>query len=118
MSIRICKERAQARFARSARKRPAGREHPVLDALSLPEDVSGNAVRIILLGGRRALVENHLAVIEVSEECIALAVREGTLRFRGQNLCLSDVRQGALAVSGRIGSVELPDAWREEDGDD
>ena len=118
MSIRNRKQKARARTVQTAREHSGGRAHPMLEALSLPEDVTGNTVRIILLGGRRALVENHLAVVEVGRERISLAVRAGTLNFLGHELCLSDVRKGALAVSGRICSVELPDAWREEADDD
>jgi len=79
-------------------------------ALSLPEDVGEDGVRVILLGGSRALVENMLGVADIGRDCIRLATRAGILSFKGKELALTDVREGALAVSGQIEAVLLPGA--------
>ena len=117
MSIRDLKRKAQARAAEEMKAHSHRRAKPVLAALSLPEDVSGDEIRVILLGGGRALVENHLGVADVRPDEIRLAVRGGILSFRGKKLTLTDVREGALAVNGRIESVLLPAAEQEAEHD-
>ena len=102
--------------AREWKQRSERPVKPALDALSFPEDVSGNSVRVILLGGRRALIENHLGVAEVGRETVSLATRAGLMSIQGLNLRLTDVRTGALAVEGQIRSVVLPLAGEEADG--
>lgn len=110
MSIRDLKKKAKANAAEELKARSHRRPRPVLAALSLPEDVGEDGVRVILLGGGRALVENLLGVADVGRDCIRLATRAGILSFRGRELALTDVREGALAVSGQIEEVLLPGA--------
>lgn len=113
MSIRDLRRRAQAKAADEKKTYSHRRARPVLAALSLPEDVSEDGVRVILLGGGRALIENHLGVADVGQEAIRLVTRAGLLTVQGKELELTDVREGALAVSGQIGSVLLPAGGRE-----
>lgn len=108
MNLREKKRQAQLKAAADAKAHAHRRPKPVLAALSLPEDVSEDGVRVILLGGGRALVENMLGVADIGREEIRLATRAGILTFRGSGLMLTDVREGALAVNGRIESVLLP----------
>lgn len=108
MNIQARKKQARDRADREAKARTARRKKPVLSALTLPEDAAGNDVRVILLGGRRALIENHLGVADVGRDSVRLTTRRGMLTVSGRNLLLTDVREGALAVEGRIESVGLP----------
>ena len=112
MSIRDLKRKAKAKEADEMKAHSHRRPRPVLAALSLPEDVSEDGVRVILLGGGRALVENHLGVADVGREMIRLVTRAGVLTFQGKELTLTDVRAGALAVNGRIEAVLLPEEGR------
>ena len=108
MSIRDMNRKAQTKTAEGLRKYSRRRIKPVLAALSLPEDVSGDDVRVILLGDGRALIENHLGVADVGQDMIRLVTRAGLLSVQGRELSLTDVREGALAVNGRIEAVLLP----------
>lgn len=117
MSIRDLKRRAKARTAGEIKAHSHRRARPVLAALSLPEDVGEDGVRVILLGGSRALIENILGVADVGQNEIRLAARAGLVTVRGEELELTDVREGALAVSGRIGAVLLPGQFREKSHD-
>ena len=108
MSIGEKRKKACRKAAEERRKRAAGRRHPVLDALSIPEDAAGGEVRVMILGSERMLIENHLGVAEIGREEIRLTTRRGMLAVRGEELRLEDVRPHALAVAGRIESVSLP----------
>ena len=113
MSIRDLRKRARARAADEKKTHSHRRARPALAALELPEDVSGNDIRVILLGRGRALIENHLGVAEIGREEIRLVTRGGLLSIQGEELALTDVREGALAVSGRIAALRMPSDSRE-----
>ena len=102
--------RRRAMRAEKAREKQGARRavRPVLEALSLPEDASGRAVRLTALGSSRLLVENHLGLAEVTEERVRLATREGMLAVSGEGLRLTDVRRGALCIAGVIREIQLP----------
>lgn len=114
LSIKVRKKQAEHQAAKRTREYAGRHPRPVMPALGLPEDVSAGLARIILLGDGRALVENLTGVADVGERAIRLAVRGGIVSIEGKGLYLTDVREGALAVEGRIERVELPRADREE----
>ena len=118
MSILIRKKKARERQAQRMKEKAQCRPHPPMGALALPDDVTGNEVRIIALGSSRVLVENHLGVADVGRESIRLTTRSGMLSFHGQSLELTDVRQHALSVCGQIERIDFPCVRREEVGDD
>ena len=107
-SVRRQERRLKAAYARRI-------AHPVLAGLELPEDVSGRAARLTILGSSRALVENCRGVEEIGETRIRLRLGEGVLTIEGENLRLSDVRADAACVCGRVHALRLPGA---EDGHD
>lgn len=118
MSIRILRKKARAKAAKEAKRRALPRLRPALGALSLPEDAAGGLTRIVLLGGRRALVENLLGVAEIGRESVSLACREGLIRFSGRALHLTDIRPGGLTVAGEIHALQLPSDVGKEAGRD
>lgn len=118
MSILIRKKKARERQAQKLKEKALHHPRPPMGALELPDDLTGNTVRVIVLGSARVLVENHLGVADVGRESIRLTTRTGILSFHGQSLQLTDVRQHALSVCGRIERIELPRAHREEVGND
>ena len=110
MNRTACRKRALKRQKQleATHARPAA--HPVLAGLHLPEDSSGRAARLVLLGSSRALVENHLGVRDYTETHLSLLSGRGAIEITGDALLLTDVRKGALIVSGKIYRVELTDA--------
>ena len=95
-----------------SRKMNRRRTRPVLEALALPEDVTGGAVRLIVMGCGRVLAENHRGIVEVTPTRVRLMTGDGVLAVSGENLYLRDVRTGALCISGSIAAIELPAGGR------
>lgn len=83
-------------------------------ALEWLEEASGSQPRVMLAGGRRAMIENHTGIVEFDEERVRLQTRQGILTLNGRGLMLAEVRPDALTVRGEIFTIELPRA-REED---
>ena len=89
-----------------------GRNHKArsaFPALEWVEEASGTQPRLLLAGGRRAMIENLVGIIEFSEERIRLMTRSGPLTLIGEQLLLTQVRPDALTVRGHIRVIELPD---------
>lgn len=107
MGNRVVRRR-RVQKAEAARARRIRR--PLLSALELPEDASGTAARLLILGGERALVENCRGVEEIGDRRVRLRLSEGTLVFEGEGLSLCDVRADAVCVCGRLHSVRFPGA--------
>ena len=77
-------------------------------ALEWLEEASFGCPRVILAGGRRAMIENFTAIVEFTPSRIRLSTREGFLTVSGEELLLAQVRPDALTIRGRIREIELP----------
>ena len=86
----------------------AARARPSFPALEWLEEATGSQPRLMLAGGRRAMIENHTGILEFTQCCVRLMTKQGVLTLRGSGLMLSQVRCDALTVRGRIESIELP----------
>lgn len=82
--------------------------HPPIPALEWTAQALGRTARIIVLGSRRMMVENHLGILDFSDTCLRLNSLKGVITIEGRNLTLRDVRKDALIVIGDIHRVQLP----------
>lgn len=72
-------------------------------------EAAGALPRATLEGRRRALIENHTAIIEFSAVKVRLASRLGEISITGAGLCLTQVRESCLIVEGRIFGIVMPE---------
>ena len=94
----------------ASRKTPVRARHGAFPAMEWLEEATGALPRLMLAGGRRAMVENHTGILEFSPSCVRLLTRQGVLLIRGTHLLLTQIRPDALTVRGEIQSIELPSA--------
>ncbi len=89
---------------------PAARRHRKrsLPAMEWINDVTGRCARVVAIGNRSLLIENHAGVIAFSEDCIRLGTALGEILVSGSELFLCDMRPGMLIVRGNIRNVQLP----------
>lgn len=66
-------------------------------------------VRVLAVGARRALVENHRGVLEYDAQKVLLRSADGQVAVCGSGLALREVRADALIVAGKIARVEFCD---------
>lgn len=92
----------------SARRAPGRVRHSAFPAMEWLEEAAGALPRLMLAGGRRAMIENHTGILEFSPTCVRLMTRQGVLQIRGAALLLTQIRPDALTVRGEIQSIELP----------
>ena len=63
--------------------------------------------RVTAVGGARALVENHLGLLDYAPERVRVRCRRGAVSVCGQGLTLREGRRDALIVAGRIERVAI-----------
>ena len=77
-------------------------------ALEWLNDLSGKTARITSVGSRSLMVENYTGIEKYHSDCVCLKTRCGIIKVEGTDLSLSEVRKGALIISGDIRHVDLP----------
>jgi sporulation protein YqfC len=97
----------------AARKAPGRVRHGAFPAMEWLEEAAGALPRLMLAGGRRAMIENHTGILEFTPSCVRLMTRQGVLAIHGEALLLTQIRPDALTVRGEIQSIELPGADKE-----
>ena len=99
----MSRERKKAREARARVRRRTRKGAP------LPEWLTGAAAAAprALLCADRAVVEGYTSIADISPEQVVLETRRGTMRVEGEGLEIDRLREGSVAVRGRIASVRL-----------
>lgn len=63
------------------------------------------SIRIYAIGNQRLMIENHLAVSEMTDSRMMLDARKGALEIRGEKLRIREIRKGAMIVEGEIAGI-------------
>lgn len=77
------------------------------DFLELPREIILNQPRLTIVGTMQCLLENHRGVIEYTNEMIRIAVAEGEIILRGDNLVIRTLAGEEIAVEGKISSLDF-----------
>ena len=86
----------------------AARPASLGDALLWPRDLTGRCARVVAIGSRRLLVENHTGILELTETCVRLNTRCGPITVTGRSLRLCEARRGAAIIRGAVQTIALP----------
>lgn len=70
------------------------------------EDVLFGVPKVVLVGGERALIENHKGVVEYGSERVRVRTDYGLLEIGGANLTLGHLGRSDLVVQGKITRLE------------
>jgi sporulation protein YqfC len=77
------------------------------DFLELPREIILNLPRLTIVGMIQCLLENHRGVIAYTNEMIRIAVAEGEIIIRGDNLVIRTLAGEEIAVEGKISSLHF-----------
>ena len=75
------------------------------ERLALPGEAVGTG-KLSVIGGRRAVVENHRGLLKCTEEEIAARTERGSVHIFGARLCLEAMNEKELLICGRLERVE------------
>jgi len=74
--------------------------------MELPTEAAIGDMKLIVVGSRRALVENHRGILSFESACVSVAAKKGRLVFRGDGLHLAAMSSDCLMICGKIQTVE------------
>lgn len=87
-------------------KKLIDRVEAMAESLELPSEAMLGELKLSMVGGSRALVENHRGILSFEESCISVAAKRGRLVFRGDGLYLAAMSSENLMICGKIQTVE------------
>lgn len=76
------------------------------ESLELPEEALSDALRVTIIGRRRAVVEHHRGLLGYDAQCVEVSAAAGRARILGADLMLHAMDRDTLIVTGRIAAVE------------
>lgn len=76
------------------------------ESLELPEEALSDALRVTIIGRRRAVVEHHRGLLGYDAQCVEVSAATGRARILGADLTLHAMDRDTLIVTGRIAAVE------------
>ena len=82
------------------------RVEALAENMELPTEAAIGDMKLIVVGGRRALVENHRGILSFESSCVSVAAKKGRLVFRGDGLYLAAMSSDCLMICGKIQTVE------------
>jgi sporulation protein YqfC len=74
--------------------------------IDLPPDVTLDLPRLILIGNRRIVIENHRGLIHFSDEQLKLAINNGVLELLGNELIIRTISSDEISIEGRINELK------------
>ena len=75
----------------------------------LPKDIMLDLPRLVLIGNRQLILENHRGIIEYSDEKVRIAVSNGEVMVKGSKLQIRGLFTDELSIEGCIETVEYED---------
>lgn len=87
-------------------KKLIDRVEAMAENMELPTEAAIGDMKLIVVGGRRALVENHRGILSFESSCVSVAAKKGRLVFRGDGLYLAAMSSDCLMICGKIQTVE------------
>ena len=87
------------------RRKRRGNRGPM--AMEWLEEAVGGIPRVWMVGGRRAMVEDHRGVLAFCDAEVRVLVKGGEMKISGANLLLGELGAQSLMIRGEIRSIEL-----------
>ena len=77
------------------------------EALELPKEILLHLPLISFIGQEEVTIENYKGILEYSEETVRIGTAAGILRLEGQGLCLKQLSEECMVVTGRVEKMEF-----------
>ena len=77
------------------------------ESLELPKDIILDIPKITMIGDIRMNIENHKGIIEYTNNCIRIKIKDGILKIMGKNLLLKIILKDEIVIIGKIQQVEF-----------
>lgn len=82
-------------------------ERLAAELLEVPKDTLEHIPRVIIVGDLQVIVENHRAILELTDGCIRVAAARGEVEICGRGLTVRTIVPEQLVVDGSVESVQI-----------
>lgn len=79
----------------------------ISEALSMPPEVTGDSVKIILESNNKAFIENYRGVSEYSRESICISTGRNIIAFKGTDMEIKSMTSVEIIIDGLIEAVNF-----------
>lgn len=77
------------------------------EALDLPDEITLDLPRVLLVGRLRMELENHRGLISYEPHAVVVGVAGGQLYISGGDLTIGEVTGEVIRISGRIDALRF-----------
>lgn len=82
----------------------------VRESIDLPDIARQNMAHLELAGNREAVVDGCKGILRYEEGIISLNTGRGSITFRGDQLCMNNMKYEQAVITGTILSIEFEGA--------
>ena len=83
--------------------------------LEFPEEITNNEPKITIIGFKKIMVENYKGILEYENFFVRLNTTIGVININGYNLCLNEMTDEDLIITGKIESIDFESVTDEEE---
>lgn len=89
-------------------KNRKNRKEKILDRLlDMPEEISKKETKITVLGFKKILLENYIAILEYQDFYIRIKISIGIININGFNMVLENMNSDDVLILGDIDSIDF-----------
>lgn len=77
------------------------------DLFEIPKNVLLDMPRIVLVGNVQLTVENHLGIVEYTQQRVRVATSRGEVGVEGRGLSIAKITKTEIAIEGCIHCIAL-----------
>ena len=89
-------------------RKQKNKKERILDRLlNVPEEVSNRETKITILGFKKMLFENYIAILEYQDFYIRIKTKIGIININGFNMKLEEMNVDDIMVLGDIDSLDF-----------
>lgn len=79
----------------------------ITDALFMPQEVTGDAPKIILEANKKVYIENYRGVSEYSRESICISTGRSIIALKGSNMEIKSMTSEEIIINGIIETINF-----------
>lgn len=83
-------------------------KHKVLDRiLDVPEEIASGEIKITIVGFKKLLLENYIAILDYQDFYVRVKVKIGIININGFNMQLEEMNSDDIMIIGDIDSIDF-----------
>lgn len=78
-----------------------------ISAMSMPEQYNSKQSHIVVSGREELLVDQAVGILEYSEDCVRIRLKQGVLQVLGETLRIDVYTEKNIVICGRLQTISF-----------